>query len=90
MRRQDKFNIGDIVEIIWQDVETNMDWLRMDEVETQSTATVKTVGYFLRSTKKLLQVAWNYTKKEFDVITIPWVLIDSIKLLKKAEKWQQK
>ena len=58
MKKPPKYKQNQLLEVLWTDAESNVDWEAKDEIEKPTKADFKTIGYFTRTDKKYLYLSW--------------------------------
>lgn len=74
-----------IVEVYWQDAQSQDGWVSIEEAVNDSLPMIRTVGYLLKETKELIVVTMQLDTKNDKtsmVMTIPRAWIKRIKRLK--------
>ena len=76
-----KFEPGTRLEVTWADIVSDSSWQSQRDIDTATTAQVKTLGYFLQNKKGVLKIAHSVTEDgQSDSTRIPWAVIKNIEV----------
>ena len=64
--------------IEWDDITSDASWIDKEGIDKAKTASVKTLGFYLGTKKRVLKVAHSIADGESDCTCIPWSVIKQI------------
>ena len=83
-----KFNKLTYLLITWEDISSDANWTDNIDIELAKPFSVKTLGFYLETKKRVLKIAHSIIEGSSDYTCIPWGCIKDIKELE-IKQWQQ-